>query len=261
MFNRFKKKNKVTKPLLKKPRTIICIPGIWNDSSELIAAIIENNENEFIFAGNVLLNLKTKVGYELEICERDLRMKDSFKFAGRVNQVSEEFLNKIDQHKSVVYLIGETGDAESAKTIAEAGLAVLKSGGIGIKIESTGKAFTKELWSDLIVDFQESNLYQMYVLDSISDGKGRTYSCGMHNLGLKDIIIYNEAFQEAVNIISIFGHYLLIEKPEIENNQTFSAQEEAPVFVISEEKNQPNSGDEFFENPYGMWKLERKVNG
>ncbi|NOQ75704.1 MAG: hypothetical protein GQ574_27100 [Crocinitomix sp.] len=59
------------------PRTVLCIPGIWSDRSELVVAIVENNENEFIFAGNILLNLKTKVGYELEFCDRDERMKDS----------------------------------------------------------------------------------------------------------------------------------------------------------------------------------------
>lgn len=126
------------------------------------------------------------------------------------------------------------------------------------KVETTGKAFTNEHWTELLNNFEESNLYEMFVLDSISDGK-ITYSCGMHNLGLKDTIIYNEEFQDSVNLISIFSYYQIMEKPEIKNNQTFSIDAEAPIFVISEEDNQPNEGDELFENPYGMWKLERKA--
>lgn len=99
----------------------------------------------------------------------------------------------------------------------------------------------------------------MYVLDSISSNeKGATYSCGMHNLGLKDTIVYNEDFQESGNLISIFGYYQLIDKPIIKNNQTFCKEQDAPVFIISEENNQPYKGDELFENPYGMWKLEKK---
>ncbi|MGL1889763.1 MAG: hypothetical protein OCD76_24830 [Reichenbachiella sp.] len=259
MFSIFKKKNKPSKQTEQNPKTVLCIPGEWNDRTEIVTAIAENNLNEFIFAGMVLLNLKTDAGFELEICERDDRMKDSFKWAGMTNQIPEEFLNEIDQHKYVVYLSGETGNTESAKSIAEAGNAILKSGGIGIKVESTGKAFTKEHWSDLVINFEESNLYQMYVLDSISDGKGTTYSCGMHNLGLRDSIVYNQEFQESAKLISIFGYYQLIDKPIIEKNQTFSTDADAPIFVISEESNQPNKGDELFENPFGMWKLEKKA--
>jgi hypothetical protein len=258
MFNIFKKTEKQIIQTTK-PKTVLCIPGNWKNRTEIVTAIAENNLNEFIFAGMIMLNLKTNVGFELEICERDDRMKESFKFAGMVNRISEEFLNKVDKHSYVIYLSAETGDLESAKSIADTANAILKSGGIGIKVETTGKAFTSEHWTELLNDFEESNLYQMFVLDSISDGKGRTYSCGMHNLGLKDSIVYNEEFQESVDLISIFGYYQLIDKPEIKNNQTFSTDTEAPVFVISEEKNQPNKGDELFENPYGMWKLERKA--
>ncbi|MCF6351859.1 MAG: hypothetical protein L3J06_02505 [Cyclobacteriaceae bacterium] len=259
MFNIFSKKTKFEKPKENKPKTVLCIPGNWNDRTEILTSIAKNNLNEYIFAGMVLLNLKTNNGFELEICERDDRMKESFKWAGMVNQISDEFLNKIDKHKYVIYISAETGTLESAKLIAEAGNAILKSGGIGIKVESTGKAFTKEHWTQLLDSYEESNLYEMFVIDSISDGKGITYSCGMHNIGLKDSIVYNEEFQESVNLISIFGYYQLVDKPIIEQNQTFSTDSESPIFIITEEKNQPNKGDELFENPYGMWRLERKA--
>lgn len=259
MFNIFRKKQTSANQTERKPKTILCIPGKWNDRTEIVTAIAENNMNDFIFAGMILLNLKTNKGFELEICERDDRMMESFKFAGMVNRVSEDFLNEIDEHNYVIYLSAETGNLEDARDIAEAGKAILKSGGIGIKVETTGKAFTNEHWTNLLSDFEESNLYQMYVLDSISDGKGTTYSCGMHNLGLKDSIVYNEEFQYSVNLLSIFGYYQLIDKPVIHSGQTFSTNMESPIFEINEEINQPNIGDELFENPYGMWKLERKA--
>jgi hypothetical protein len=254
----FKKKEKLVAKTEKTPKTVLCIPGNWNDREEIVTSIAENNLNEFIFIGMILLNLKTNQGFEVEICERDDRMKESFKFAGIVNRVSEEFLDEIDKHKYVVYLSAEAGNVESAKEIAKAGNAILKSGGTGIKVETTGKAFTKEHWNKLLTNFVESNLYQMYVLDSISDGNGITYTCGMHNLGLKDSIVYNEEFQDSVNLLSIFGYYQLVEKPEINNGQTFSTDIESPIFEIMEEKHPPNNGEEFFENPYGMWKLKRK---
>jgi hypothetical protein len=257
MFNFFKKKDNAVSKTEVKAKTVLCIPGNWKDRNEVVTAIARNNLNEYSFAGMILLSLKTNKEFTLEIFERDDRMKDAFKWAGMVNRISEEFLDEIDKHKYVIYISSETGDTESAKAIAEAGNAVLKCGGIGIKVESTGKAFTKHQWSELLNDFQEENLYQLYVLDSISEVKGITYSCGMHNLGLKDSIVYNEEFQESVQLLSTFGYYQLIDKPEIKSNQTFSVSAEAPIFVITVERNQPHRGEELFENPYGMWRLKR----
>jgi hypothetical protein len=261
MFNIFKKKEKPVNQTERKTKTILCIPGNWNDRTEIVTAIAENNMNDFIFAGMVLLNLKTNKGFELEICERDNRMKDSFKFAGMVNRVSDEFLDEIDKHKYVIYLSAETGDLESATEIAEAGNAILKSGGTGIKVETAGKAFTKEHWADLLTDFEESNLYEMFVLDSIANKEGQVYSCGMHNLGLKDTIVAGEEFNDATTLMKSFNYFVLMDKPNLKENHTFSPSEEWPTFKITEENNQPNKEHELFENTYGMWKLEKKPAG
>jgi len=241
-----------------KPETVLCIPGNWKDQTEIVSAISKNNGNEFILAGMTLLNLKTNQGFEVQICEQDERMKDSFEYAGAVNGISEKFLQEIERHKSVIYVIAETGDLASAKAVAEAGNAILKSGGIGIKVESAGKAFTKEHWSGLLDEYVELNLYKMFVIDSVNEN-GRIFSCGMHNLGFKDCIAYEEDLEGSENLISLFGHYLFVDRPEIKNNQTFSINSESEIFIISEERNQPYKGDELFENPFGMWKLEKKA--
>ena len=98
----------------------------------------------------------------------------------------------------------------------------------------------------------------MFVLDSISDGNGTVYTCGMHNLGFKDSIVNRENFQDAVDLLSVFGYYQIMENPEIRNEQTFSTSINSPVFEITDESNQPNKGDELFENQFGMWRLKRK---
>ena len=66
--------------------------------------------------------------------------------AGKVNRITEEFLDEIDRHKYVIYISGETGSLEEAGHIAQAGDALLKAGGTGIKVESAGKAFTRDKW-------------------------------------------------------------------------------------------------------------------
>ena len=98
----------------------------------------------------------------------------------------------------------------------------------------------------------------MFVIDSIVDEEGTVYSCGMQNLGYKDTIISGEEFQEAVKLIRIFSYYQIIDKPAINNKQTFSASIESPKYKITDEVNQPNKGDELFENPFGMWRLTKQ---
>jgi hypothetical protein len=257
MLNIFKRK-KENSVVGIKPKTVLCIPGKWKDRSEIVTAIVDNNLGRFIFAGNVLLNINTNQGYSLEIHDKDGQMQNAFKVAGLVNRLSNHFLEEIDKHHYVIYVIGDTGNLDDAKAISEAGLAILNAGGLGLKVESTGKAFTKEHWAKLVTDFEESNLCEMFVIDSINDGQGTTYSCGMHNLGFKDTIVSNVEFQEAVQLINIFGCYQVVDKPTIIENQTFSVDAASPVFEIQNESDQPNKGHQLFENPYGMWRLKRK---
>ena len=239
------------------PQTVLCIPGNWKDRTDLITQIASHNLLKYIFAGKALLNVETQVSFELEFYKRDERLKQAFQHAGMVNQVSERFLKQIDAHTSVVYILAETGSIHAVREVAEAGNAILNAGGLGVKVDSAGKAFTKAHWQALLEDFESTNLYQMFVLDSITDGLSMTHSCGMHNLGFKDTIVYHEKFQEAVHLISTFHYYQIIDKPEIKAEQTFSIDANSPAFIILEEKNQPYAGDELFGNPYGMWRLDR----
>ena len=205
------------------------------------------------------MNAKKERHYFIEFCERDDKMKESFRYAGKVTRVTDSFLDEIGNHKHVVYISGKTGTLERAEHIALAADAILKAGGLGIKIETAGKAFEKDKWSNLLETFKESNLYEMFVLDSIVDKDGAVYSCGMHNLGFKDTIVAGEEFQQAVELISIFGYYQIIDKPTIYNRHTFYSDIESPKFRITDEFNQPNKGYDLFENPFGNVEAGQRV--
>lgn len=204
------------------------------------------------------MNANNKRHYTIEFCEYDDRMEESFRYAGMVTRVTEDFINQIANHKHVVYISGQTGNLEEAGHIAFAAEAILKAGGIGVKIETTGKAFERDKWCSLLDLFEESNLYEMFVIDSIVQEDGSVYSCGMQNLGYKDTIVSGEEFQAAVDLIKIYGYYQLVDKPTIKNGQTFSTEIDSPKYRISEELNQPYKSHEQFGNPFGMWRLTRE---
>ncbi len=254
----FKKKKTSLQHLTPKTfETVICIPGNWSSWDEFILVLVTATNGEFLAAGNILMNVKKKQHYTIEFCERDDKMEKSFSYAGLVNGVSNDFISEIGNHKNVIYISGPTGSLDGATHIAFAAGAILKAGGLGIKIETAGKAFEKDDWHNLLETFEESNLYKMFVLDSISDEDGTVFSCGMQNLGFKDTIVSGEEFQQAAALISIFGYYQIIDKPIIQDRQTFSTDTASPMFRIMDEPKQPYKGHNLFGNPFGMWRLTK----
>ena len=238
--------------------SVLCIPGNWNSRDELSLLIVASTNGEYLLAGNILMNAKINRHYSIDFCKRDERMEEAFKYAGMVNKVTDTFINEIGTHKYVVYITGTTGSFEEAEHIARAGLAVLKAGGLGIKVETAGKAFEKNQWGDYLENFGSASLYEMFVVESIyNKANNSTYSCGMQNIGLKDTIIFDEEFQESVKLIRIFSFYQIEDNPTIQNNQTFNPLINSSIFRISDESNQPYKGDKMFENPFGMWRLSR----
>lgn len=236
--------------------TIVCVPGNWSSWNEFMLTLVEATNGEYIAAGEVMMNVKHKRHYTIEFYERDERMMTSFSYAGLTTGVTEAFLKGIDNHKNVIYITGEAGTMEGAEGVALAVEAVLKTGGIGVKVETAGKAFEGAVWTDILFLPQEGKLYELFVIDSITDENGSVYSCGMQNLGYKDVMVSGEEFQEAVNLIRIFNFYQIVDKPNILSGQTFSIDADAPKFRIVAEQHQPNE-DHVFYNPFGMWHLKK----
>jgi hypothetical protein len=251
----FKKKQQQKNPT---STTVLCIPVKWNNIDEFKASMLLNSDGTCFVVGDIIMNAKKGYHCFFEFCERDEKMKTSFESAGRVTGITEDSLSEIEDHTHVIYISGITGSLGAAKNIAVAGCDILAAGGLGIKVETAGKAFEKDKWLSLIERVGPYQLYEMFVVDSIVQPTGAVYSCGMKNLGLKDTIVYGEEFQQAVDLISLFGIYQLVDNPIIQNNQTFSATAIAPIFRITTELNQPSADIELFKNPFGMWRLTKE---
>lgn len=263
MFNWFKKKPAPAKPEpagkapASIPELILCIPGNWESRESLVAGVVKATEGKYLLAGGVLMHAETQWNCRVDVCDPDPRLRDAFEWAGRVNGLKADYLGKIAEHRMVIYLIGESGAPEHAEAMARAGQALLDAGGTGIKVESTGKAFTPDQWKFLLTVPQAPNLYELYVLDSMQAENGDIFTCGMYSLGLEDAIVSGLPIQEAVDLLSVFGYYRYLEDAEISEGQTFAAEEGATSYRIRREAKQPFAGDPLFENPKGMWRLER----
>ncbi|WP_422104711.1 hypothetical protein [Winogradskyella sp.] len=235
--------------------SVICIPGKWESRTAIVQMIPRLSHHKYVFAGQILMNISTQEDFELEICEKDDRMPMSFAFAGKVNGIQKSDIDDIKEHNKVIYLSKKIRSIGHLEELADIASMILQSDGCGVKIESAGMAFSTNQWLSLQKNRTLNDLYSMFVCDSISSILSGLYSCGMHNLGLKDTIVDDMDSEKGQELIRAFNLYQLLEKPEIIANQTFSLSKNATIYRISEENNQPNKGYELFENPFGMWRL------
>lgn len=83
------------------------------------------------------------------------------------------------------------------------------------------------------------------------------YSCGMHNLGLKDAVMAVADGEDPVDLLYRFNAYLLEENPSLEDGHTFSLDPEGPVYKVSAGDCEIFPRDDLFHNPFGRWRLDR----
>lgn len=199
------------------------------------------------------MEIATKNAFRLEIYEHDPNLKKAFSIAGR-GRLTEEDLEAIGSHTYTLYLIADGGSADVAKKLLRATNALLKSGGIAVKIESAGVAHRVDQWAEFCSHDHPGSLLQAFVI--YIGGDGFYYSCGMHNLGHRDVIVEADIEpDEAAKLLHTFLLYLLIENPTINDRETFSIDASAPRYRLFREPCTKYAADDLFHNPYGMWKM------
>src|SRR5207237_479622 len=163
-------------------------------------------------------------------------------------------------HTFTFYVAGKGGSLEAARDVMGAVSAVVRAGGLGVKVESAGLAHSVGQWQRLATEAETSNeaLYHAYVTRIARPEENLFYTCGMHNLGLRDVVVQDDLpTQEAASLLQTFALYTLLEKPALASGHTFSVAPQAPVYRLAEEPCSYYTEDDLFYNPFGMWVLSR----
>jgi hypothetical protein len=241
--------------MTKQTEIILCIPGQWKDRSEIVTALASANPNEYIFEGTAIVHIPTNEKFEVNIQERNSKLTGSFKVASQ-GRINDRELAIIDTHRFIVYLIGKGGSMIEAEKTLNAGQAFIHAGGLAIKIETSGKSFTKEQWAKVVAEKEEAKFYEAFIVLLRAKDKS-VYSCGLHNLGYRDIVC-DAALEsnQATTLIRKFIFHLLKDNPGIRNGDAFSIYPTSPAFKIFEEKCKIYSSDDLFFNPFGMYRLQ-----
>ncbi len=239
--------------MTKEPDIILGLPGQWTTRSD-IATSIAHLSDGLIFAGKVLLDTKTNQSYQLDIYEHDSDLAQAFALAGR-RSLTESDLAAIDAHTHTLYVTGKGGTSERAKQVMEVGTRIVRAGALAVKVESTGVAHSAHDWQRLTVAPEPSALYFAYV--TLIGDHERFYSCGMHNLGLPDVIVPGTlAPNDAAQLLETFLLYLFLEQPNLKQGHTFSINAQAPRYRLQLAPCTFYAANDPFYNPFGMWVLE-----
>lgn len=233
------------------PDMVLCIPGPWADTTALIRRLA-GVSGGYLFAGRILMCMETRFSCELVFEGPDERMSRAFAVAGPHWRDTAD-MTAIAGHRSVVYLVASGGGRQNAESLMRAGAALVRAGGLGVKVESTGLAHAPAVWLDHC-----ENLYLFFAHRALViylTGE-EVCSCGMHNLGLRDAVTDSLGdTATATELLRVFTRYLFTETPTLRAGQTFSAAKDAPVYRIEAEDTQTYDEGSLFHNPYGLWRL------
>jgi Domain of unknown function (DUF4261) len=234
---------------------VLCIPGKWPDRTTALRRLLETNGDEYIFMNNMMMHSEAGTSFRVNIQPADPKLAHAFEVAGQ-GRLTEAELRQIGEHSLVVYLIGKGGGLPWAELMMLASKAWLNAGGLGVKVDTTGKAFGAEQWVEFVDDEDDAKFFEAMVV-LVSDENGSLYSCGMHNMGKPDIECGPELdIDEAEDLIADFAYFLLLDYPVIESGETFSQDEDAPIFRITHHPCTRWEPDDLFFNPFGIYHLE-----
>ena len=241
-------------PSIARAKSVLCIPGPWQDHIAFARAIAENGR--YVCAAGMLMDLQSKAAFNYTFESADARMAPAFRAAGP--QIPEVILKQIERHRSVVYLISFELNLAGANALMHAAAAVLNAGGLAIKVETAGLAHTAAQWQEFCGTQSQHSAHQAFV---VYVSGATSYSCGMHNFGLFDASLSAndpKKLNDAVELLRIFNWYQISESPQLQSGQSFATQEAGLVYQLGLAANRFMPSDPFY-NAFGSWQLSKSI--
>lgn len=233
-------------------KVVIGVPGTWSSRTELVTSIAKQSGG-YLFAGNVLMNVATRDACEVDVYEHDETLERAFRIAGG-DRLSEQALEQIAQHTFALYLVGSDLSLAGVLSMRRLAAAVLRAGGLAVKIESTGIAHEAQEWLREVESEAIGVVYPEFI--TYIGAQEYYYSCGMKNFGLPDASVSADVNSSvAAQTMQVFNIYQLTEAPVFETGHTFSIAAEAPKYRLS---HQPYGygADDPLDNPFGRWHMQ-----
>jgi hypothetical protein len=182
------------------------IPGKWSHPKELVERLPAGCR---LTAGALVLPDTTRV--EWGAMQADDQFAQIFRSSCR-RPAAEDELATVDGYTVNVLLSGPGGSLPAARTMMQAGAAVVRAGGAGVFIDNSALAHGGQHWLEMTADGGPDALSFAFV--AIVRGRADVWTTGMHVLGLPDVVMKRADVEAGgFDIIEVIRYLSRGEKP------------------------------------------------
>ena len=222
------------------------IPGQWSHPRELI---------EHLPAGCRLtpeaLILPDKTQVDFGAAPADDQFAQIFRTSCRQPATADELATVAD-YKVNVFLSGPGGSLTAARTMMQAGAAMVRAGGAGVFIDNSTLSHGGEHWLAMTEDGGPDALSFAFV--AIVRGKTEVWTMGMHVLGLRDVVMKRQDIEkDGFDIVDVIRYLSRGDKPVGDGHVI--ADLDGPRFQAFTQDSADELAGSPLHNPFGRLKL------
>src|SRR5271165_2489124 len=222
------------------------IPGKWSHPKELIERLPAGCR---LTAEALILPDATQV--EFGAMAADDQFAQIFRSSCRQPAATDE-LATVDGYTVNILLSGPGGSMEAARTMMQAGAAMVRAGGAGVFIDNSTLAHGGRHWLEMTEDGGPDALSFAFV--AIVRGQTDVWTMGMHVLGLRDIVMKRADIEKhGFDIVEVIRYLAQSDKP-IDDGHVL-ADLDGPRFQACTEDSPAKLAGSPLHNPFGRLKL------
>jgi hypothetical protein len=222
------------------------IPGKWSHPKELIQRLPAGIR----FTPEALV-LPDGTQVEFGAMAADGQFAHIFRTSCRQPATDDE-LATVDSYTVNALLSGPGGSLQSARTMMQAGAAIVRAGGAGVFNDNSGLAHGGGRWLQMTEDGSPDALSFAFV--SIVRGQTEVWTMGMHVLGLREVVMKrSDVEMGGFDIVEVIRYLAAGEKP-IDNGHVI-ADLDGPRFQAFTEDSPGDLAGSPMHNPFGRLKL------
>jgi hypothetical protein len=222
------------------------IPGRWSHPRELIQRLPAGCR---LTAEALILPDTTRV--EFGAMPADDQFARIFRSSCRQPPAEDE-LATVDGYTVNVLLSGPGGSPQAARTMMQAGAAVVRAGGAGVFIDNSALAHGGRHWLEMAEDGGPDALSFAFV--AVVRGRADVWTMGMHVLGLRDVVMRRADIEaDGFDIVEVIRYLCRGEKP-IDNGHVL-ADLNGPRFQAFTQDSAEGLAGSPLRNPFGRLKL------